>query len=90
MQKIGLWYINKISKIGVKMERKNKNLMKKICLHGSSAHMPILYCMELEEEYSSQNGEKRSQNLNRISTEFCKGEQVEVKKGKEEGKRRHQ
>jgi len=33
---------------------------------------------------------KRSQDLNRISTEFCKVEQVEVKKGKEEGKRRHQ
>jgi hypothetical protein len=46
--------------------------------------------MEFEEEYSSQNGEKRSQDLNRISTEFCNGEQVEVKKGKEEGKRRHQ
>lgn len=48
--------------------------------------MHILYCMEFEEEYSSQNGEKRSQDLNRISTEFCKGEQVEFKKGKKKGK----
>ena len=52
--------------------------------------MHVLYCMEFEEEYSSQNGEKRSQDLNKIITEFCKGKQVEVKKGMEEGERKHQ
>jgi hypothetical protein len=46
--------------------------------------------MEFEEEYLSQNGEKRSQDLNRINTEFRRGEQIEVKKGKKDGKRRHQ
>lgn len=31
----------------------------KICLISSSAHIHILYCKEFEEEYSSQNGEKK-------------------------------
>jgi hypothetical protein len=72
------------------MERKNKNLMNKTaCI---ALLLTCIYCSawNLRKNIHLKMEKKRSQDLNRISTEFCKGEQVEVKKGKEEGKRRHQ
>jgi hypothetical protein len=62
--------------------KEKQKFNEKDCLNSFPVHMHILYCMEFEEGYYSQNWEKRSPDLNRNSTEFCNGEQNKLKKKK--------